>query len=367
LGALGIIFFKNLLAYQFMMGFYGFGIGIAEAVTVSNACAFLPHKKGLINGLANVFWTLSCSLFNFLGQVIVNPDGLPHDDKTKMYSKEISENIITYSIFAIICLAILTTITVILSFPYKKEKYETLSEEEESKEKENNEEKEERKSDEIVYEEENKKKESKKDDDITFVSYLKKWRFYTCFILITFRNTNYFLLTSSFTVIANHYDIVNEEKQKWISTVSFILNFGLLFLVSLFVDKIKYRTIIIPSNIACFIHALTIPFIIPNEVLYIIYFFIVGIFASIDNAATFPHIMKIFGLKYIVQIWGIFAMGAGLASFGFSQLASYLLSYYSEQNELETAIRIIFYLDAGLTLVALIMMFFENEKPLFGK
>ena len=54
LGALGIIFLKSLIGYQIMMGLYGFGMGISEVVTVSNACKFLPHKRGLIIGIVNV-------------------------------------------------------------------------------------------------------------------------------------------------------------------------------------------------------------------------------------------------------------------------------------------------------------------------
>ena len=49
-GALGLIFFKSLIMYQIMMALFGFGMGIAEAITLANSCKFLPGKK-LIN-----FW-----------------------------------------------------------------------------------------------------------------------------------------------------------------------------------------------------------------------------------------------------------------------------------------------------------------------
>ena len=32
-------------------------------------------KKGLINGLSKISWTLSSSLFNYMGLHIVNPEG----------------------------------------------------------------------------------------------------------------------------------------------------------------------------------------------------------------------------------------------------------------------------------------------------
>ena len=59
------------------------------------------------------------------------------DKETKMYSKDIADNIINYEIFSIICFWSFTIITIILIRPFKSEEYKAVSEEENSTEKKN--------------------------------------------------------------------------------------------------------------------------------------------------------------------------------------------------------------------------------------
>ena len=124
LSSLGIIFLESLLGYKFMMVLYGVGIGIQEGITYGNASSFIPEKKGLINGLANVSWTLFCSFFNYIGLHIVNPDGL---DVQLYEDNGISKNIIKYTIITIILFAAGTVGTSILTISYKKGDYEYLN------------------------------------------------------------------------------------------------------------------------------------------------------------------------------------------------------------------------------------------------
>ena len=103
------------------MVLYGIGIGVQEAITNANASAYIPEKRGLINGIANISWTLSCSFFNYIGLNIVNPDKkdvVLYDDVNG-----ISGNIIKYTIITIICFLGLSTTSTILVFSYKKKNY----------------------------------------------------------------------------------------------------------------------------------------------------------------------------------------------------------------------------------------------------
>jgi MFS family permease len=136
LSSLGIIFLESLLGYKFMMVLYGVGIGIQEGITYGNASSFIPEKKGLINGLANVSWTLFCSFFNYIGLHIVNPDGL---DVQLYEDNGISKNIIKYTIITIILFAAGTVGTSILTISYKKGDYEYLNNNEQSENNENEE------------------------------------------------------------------------------------------------------------------------------------------------------------------------------------------------------------------------------------
>ena len=93
------------------------------------------------------------------------------------------------------------------------------------------------------------------------------------------------------------------------SNYIFVIFISFITLLSFIVDKYKYRSIVIPSNLLNLCHALTFQFIIKNKILYIIYYFMSGIFNSIEIVATFPHLLKVFGHKIIVIILGVFCIG----------------------------------------------------------
>ena len=76
LGSIGMILFNNLLVYKFMMVILGLGLGIPGSITNANTSLYIPEKKGLINGIANIAWTTSSSLFNFIAVQVANPHSL---------------------------------------------------------------------------------------------------------------------------------------------------------------------------------------------------------------------------------------------------------------------------------------------------
>ena len=81
-------------------------------------CAFIPVKKGLINCLSKISWTLSSSLFNYMGLHIVNPEG----KDIELYNDNgLSKNIIKYTIIIIICFSFVTVGLIVLLIPYRKE------------------------------------------------------------------------------------------------------------------------------------------------------------------------------------------------------------------------------------------------------
>lgn len=133
LGSLGIIFFKSLTVYKIMMLFYGMGIGIPGSIANVNASLFIPERKGLINGISNIAWTLSCSLFNFVGLQVANPHSLDIEfkDEDKVKGKEYfnddgesANNIITYTYVLIGLFLVLSVSSTVLTFSFKKASYE---------------------------------------------------------------------------------------------------------------------------------------------------------------------------------------------------------------------------------------------------
>ena len=352
-GSLGIIFFRTLLGYKFMMVIFGLGIGMQEMVNYTNASAFIPEKLGLINGLANVGWTLACSFFNYIGAYIVNPEG---NDVVLYEDNGISEGLIRYTIISIILFGSFTTATTFLTIHFKEKNY-ILNDINENKENTNN--------NELISD---KNDENKKEKKIQFKAYLKCLRFYTCFFMCTFKNIHCNLVTSSFNVFAIHYKTVSVNTQKYIASASYIANLIITAVLSLFIDKFKYRTIVIPSNILCLIHALTFQFIIKNEVLFIIYFFLAGLFSSIENLATYPHILRVFCIEYGAIIIGIYCIGTGLGNIAMNSFVDYILSRYDEnQNEqYDYAVKLIFYMTSCFIFISINLMTLENENSVLS-
>ena len=367
LSSIGILSFETLLGYKFMMFLFGTGIGIQEGVVYANASAFIPEKKGLINGIANVGWTLACSFFNYIGLLIVNPNEI---DVHLGEDNGISDNIIKYTIITIILFGVFSTISTILTIRYKKEDYlildDNLDEEEKIERKEEIESQEDNKNNEII---EVKgdiivKEEKKK----SFLAFLRCMRFYTCFLMCSFKNIHCNLVTSSFTLFSFHYKTVSADTQRYIASASFIVNLVITAVLSLFIDKFKYRTIVIPSNILCLIHAITFQYIIKNQILYIIYFFLSGLFSSIENLATYPHILKVFGIEYGAIIIGIFCFGTGLGNFGVNTFVDYILSSYNDNQtqEYDKAVALIFYMNSCFIFIAILFMALETEKSVLS-
>ena len=150
LGSIGMILFDNLLAYKFMMVILGLGIGISGSITNANTSLYIPEKKGLINGIANIAWTTSSSLFNFIAVQVANPHSLKlefDEDEIKQEKEEAkknnktieffndneedAKNVITFTIIAIACYVVLSIISIVFTFNFKKEDYEHKDEKEE--------------------------------------------------------------------------------------------------------------------------------------------------------------------------------------------------------------------------------------------
>lgn len=182
------------------------------------------------------------------------------------------------------------------------------------------------------------------------------------------KNIHTNLVSSSFMLFSFHYKTVSADTQKYITSSNFIVNLVFTLVLSLFIDKFKYRTIVIPSNIICLMHALTFQFIIKNETTFIIYYFISNIFSSIENLATFPHILKVFGIDYGVIIFGIYYFGTGLSNYCMNIFVDYILSRYNE-NETEKydkAVSYLFYMTSCFTLMSIVFMSFENENSVLS-
>ena len=396
-GCIGCIFLKNILGFYFMMAIFGIGIGAPGQITNVNCFLYFPKKRSLISGIATIAWTLSSSFFNFITLYICNPKAktLIFDEKDKnneenkgkeFYNENGNgddlDNIKYNTIFMLISVIVLSILSIILTYKFNKENYEGSfddddDEEEEKKEEEKKEEEKDKDNLAINDSENNsssgkpkEEKESKKkkdeDDGITFYDYLKQWRFYTCFFLNTFKLTYASFVMGSFIVFALQYKTVSTANINYITSSAFAVNSAVTFVISLFLDKFKYKTVIIPTYILMLAHAFTFRFIKKNSVLYIMYYYVINVLVNFDNLSSFPHYVKIFGNKFSVIIFGIFGVGGAFFGFAMSFFYKYALKD-KENEEYDNSLDLLVYITATFGLVSLVFMILESEKPLFPK
>ena len=216
LAVLGLIFFRSLFAYQIMFLLIGIGIGVPQTITNVNIIQYIPEKKGLISGILNISWTLGCSFFNFLGLQVVNPEDkdvqFAEEDKQEkritegatFYDDDKQEHykVLTYLYVILGCFVVFSVLSIILTLPYNKEKYEKNEDIKDKEENSNNAINNENSTNESI----NSKKSSNIDDEneIRFIDILKSWRFYSCLIYCSFKNIHGNLIGSSFQIFALH-------------------------------------------------------------------------------------------------------------------------------------------------------------------
>ena len=134
---------SNLILYystsQFIIYLAMIGIGTSVAIlvipSIKNALLYFPNKKGLINGLTLLGYGCSSFIYNTIAQKYINPNYVLVDQKTKLFPKNIAENVKFFIYVINYISAIAYFIAFLLSYPYnkknEKEKKKELVEKEE--------------------------------------------------------------------------------------------------------------------------------------------------------------------------------------------------------------------------------------------
>ena len=168
-------------------------------------------------------------------------------------------------------------------------------------------------------------------------------------------------------VFAIQYDTISTENINYITSSSPAVNSVVTFVISLFLDKFKYKTVILPTYICILAHAFTFRFIKYNSILYIVYYYVISVLVNFDNLSSFPHYVKVFGNKFSVIIFGIFGVGGAFFGFGMSIFYTSALKDKEKGEEYDSTVDLLVYITATFVLVSVVFMILESEKPLFPK
>ena len=120
---------------------------------------------------------------------------------------------------------------------------------------------------------------------------------------------------------------------------------------------------IVKTLCLCFIvHSLFIIIFIKSNLIYIICIFIGFIFNTGIHSLIQPHIMKIYGMKYYIEVGGVISISMGIFKILKAGLSYIISFYYHTGEELQKPYRIIYIFGMGLNFLAYYLSSKENEE-----
>ena len=349
---------KNLILDFFINIFFGVGFAISMTAAVKNASKYFPTKRGLINALAGGFGgNLGSSFFNLVIKYFVSKGDFPDFNDNNMYKKETAENYKTFFYIhggVVLGVGIISSLLLVPFSEVKKES--TLIEKTDNEEDKNN----------------NKNKQNEINNE-NYKNGLKiiltHRRIYQLLLIFLFIS---FLQGFIFTVGFNYGTMDHGNKDKLIGGDEMSIIFMLTSLVSsgmgplfgIIYDKIGFKKTIIIIDSISIVNGILISLTVRLGVIF--YGFSVIINGCLNGGAfsmIFPYVSKIYGFNFAGELYGFVVLSTGISSM-ISSSVYYIISHFSDnKNNNDITYLIIFLTGSFLSIVAIILAFFEKNEP----
>ena len=332
---------RNIWITFLLIILIGMTIGSVITIPGKNICFYYPEKRGIITSLMTSITVIIGSIINVFGEKIINPEKITIKENETYYPISIAKNYIKFYKIALIIIPFFA----FLSLPFLKKYKEQIEIKNENLEKN------------INIDEENAKENYSKNlkaaifnsriwkialisifSEFAMGFALSTFRVYGALLSINGTLMQYAPLFFGFSMIifGPIWGFINDKFQ----------NFKIIRMICLFF-------IIISIMLSIFIK---------SNLVYIIFIFIGSIFNTGMNNLIRPYIMKIYGMKYYIEIGGVVTICMGIINI-FKGGLSFLLSfYYHTGKELQTPYRIIFFVGTGLNVIAYFLALKEKEE-----
>ena len=345
---------QNIWFSYFICFGIGFGYSINSMIPIKNSCFYYPKYKGILSNIIISFGTIFSSIFNILGEKVVNPKGVPTTDG--FYPVDVGKNykILIIYIGIINLISALFGIIFFIEYNPNFEKNEIKNVEEcETDDITNSNDG----NNEIIENDENYKFEMKKilkNYRIWLISVLGSFTcFYSGFALNTFRT--FISLTQT-----------TEEDGKFIQYLGSILFICLCVSGPIFgfiSDKLGFRISIVSLTFVGIIDSVGFIFFLENKIMYRILICVGSVIMNGTIAVIYPHVMEVFGIKYSLELTGIAGLFTGISDLGGAIVSFIFGILWEKAEEIIEPYRIVFIVGAGLNIVAFILQFLEpNEE-----
>ena len=317
----------------------GISLGTVIAIPEKNICYYYPAKRGIIIAIYSSINTIIGSFVSVLGEKIINPKKIVLNDGEIFYPLNVAKNYIKFYKLGLVMLPICSLVSTILIQKY-------IPENEENK---------------LV-------KNSAKSDDEK-IAYSKNIKAAVCnnriwkiaYISI-FSQFAFGFLVSSFRVYGALISINGALMQYaplffGISQIIFGPLWGYIN------DKFQSYKIVKIICLIFIVHSIIISIFIQSNIIYIISLFIGSIINIGINSITRPYLMKIYGMKYIIEIGGVITICVGIINILKGGLSVLISMYYKTGKELQIPYRIIVIIGIGLNIIAYIFASKEKDEP----
>lgn len=332
---------KNIWITFLLITLIGMTIGAVITIPGKNICYYYPNKRGIIMSLTASFTIIIGSVINVIGEKIINPEKIVLKEHEIYYPFNVAKNYIKFYRLSLLIIPIFS----VISLPFLKK-----------------------------YKQENKNKDEQLDKNININELIDKenysknvkaaicnsriWRialvqifsqFSMGFALSTFRV--YAALISINGTLMQYSPLIFGASMTIIGPIWGYIN-----------DKFQSFKIIKIICIFFIFDSIMLSIFIKSNFIYIICIFIGSIFNTGLNTLMRPYIMKIYGMKYFIEIGGIITICMGIINI-LKGLLSFVISlYYHTGIELQFPYRIIFIFGTGLNIIGYILATKEKDE-----
>ena len=340
-----ILIFINQMNIYFSLGLIillGFMGGLGMGIPGKNLFYYYPNKGGTLSSFINSAF-ISCGIIiGFIGEKIINPGKYTLKKGEQFYPLEVSVNYIKFYKYYLYLNPLILISSLLLIKKYDK-KYDKLIETE-NKAKTNI----------------DKNKKSKDNYKNNIKAAIKNKRIWLIISMVTMTPFVLNFSRSTFRV----YGALVSMSGGVMQYSQLFIGFSMVFILPLFGiinDKYSYKIMIRIITLGCIIHSVIFSLFIKSNLIYLINIIFGSVLGAGFISTTNLHILKVYGIKYSIEIGGIIGIFSSIFSI-LNGIISFIISkYYHTGEELQQAYRYIYLIGIILTCFGFFLSSIEKE------
>ena len=352
-----ILLFINQTSVWFsfiLIIFLGFSNGIGLPIPGRNLYFYYPKKRGLLGSLMTSCFILIGTSISVIGEKVINPEKYTLQKDEKFFPLEISKNYIKFYKYILFINPFLLLLALLLIKKYDPKYEDELVQEENINNTTSGE----------VNENKNQNKKILQKDE----NYIKNIKtaiinkrllrligitILTPFVMGFSRNTFrvYGALASFNGGVMQYSQLFTGFSNLFVGPIWGYIN-----------DKYKYEIIIKILCGGCMLQAILFTLFIKSNTIYLICIFFGSVIGSGFMSASNLHILRVYGIKYSLEIGGVIGIFGGIFNI-LNALLSFIISkYFHTGEELQFAYRFIYLAGIIICGIGFFLTFYENDE-----